>query len=238
MGDFFDEHIIETTSLEDISRTHVVHPIGGYRSISENSVPYTLTFSDYDGVRRAINNYTDTVINLNKMGLNIGRTYEEIMKSLGKEEETKVDVRSIKGNGTHTVYCNNKTDLASKTILLALSALKSRLIYDISPNYVVLGMECRMTPMVKNQLVEASKRLRRYGKKSPIIPNFDEYGNRLPDNIEIDGDKGITVNIVSPEKYGELYLELTATEIPSGVSTTEWNTVGSSSWETFGDLPF
>ncbi|MDE6946249.1 MAG: hypothetical protein K2P14_03580 [Anaeroplasmataceae bacterium] len=35
-------------------------------------------------------------------------------------------------------------------------------------------------------------------------------GNKLPDEIEINGSEGITLKIVDPEKYGTYYLELTA----------------------------
>ena len=36
---------------------------------------------------------------------------------------------------------------------------------------------------------------------------FDEYGNRLSDQINIETLEGMTIQIVDPEHYGEFYLE-------------------------------
>jgi len=64
-----------------------------------------------------------------------------------------------------------------------------------------------MTPSVRRSIVLASKKLDRYGKPRPITARFDEWGNRLPDEIRINGDKGITLKIVNDSTD---YLELEA----------------------------
>lgn len=143
--------------------------------------------------------------------------WEESLKLQGKEEELKVNVISRKSekDNEYIVFCRDILDLSTERILTTLSATKGRLMFDIAPVHVK-EVECKMTPSVKKNIIEASKKLKMYGKKTPIIPSFDEYGNRLPDQLEIGDDRGITVKIVDPEEYGECYLELKATEFPTG----------------------
>lgn len=138
-------------------------------------------------------------------------SWEELMKQLGKEEEGKVNVISKKSTKSdeYIVYCKDETDLSVKRVLTTLSAVKGKLMFDVATIHIK-EIQCKMTPMVKKHIVDASKRSRMYGKKSPIIPSFDEYGNRLPDEIEIGSSKGIVVKIVEPEEYGEMYFELKA----------------------------
>lgn len=138
------------------------------------------------------------------------------MKLLRREEELKVKIDKIQSSreGEHIMTCQNKDDLKQENILVTISAVKGKLMFEIAPIHVK-EIICSMTPQVRANLVAAGKRLRMYGKKAPIIPSFDEYGNRLPDQIEIGDSKGITVNIVDPKEYGELYFELKAMEFPS-----------------------
>lgn len=165
-------------------------------------------------------------------------SWEEMMKKLGKEEEGKVNVISRKSADSreHIVYCEDMLDLSVERVLTTLSAVKGRLMFEIAPIHI-REIQCKMTPTVKKHILEASKKLKMYGKKTPIIPSFDEYGNRLPDEIEIGDSKGILVQIVEPEKYGEVYFELKAIEFdsvmynPNGWNTGTWTAMG-------GDLPF
>lgn len=139
--------------------------------------------------------------------------YEDFMRKIGKEEEAKVNVISKKSvdSDEHIVCCKDMIDLSMERVLTTLSAVKGRLMFEIAPIHIK-EIQCKMTPMVKRHIIDASKKLRMYGKKSPIIPSFDEYGNRLPDEIEIGDSRGITIQIVDPESYGVAYFELKAIE--------------------------
>ena len=161
-------------------------------------------------------------------------SWEEMMKKLGKEEEAKVNVISKKSadKREHIVCCEDKLDLSVERVLTTLSAVKGRLMFEIAPIHIK-EIQCKMTPLVKDHIVSASKKLRRYGKTSPIIASFDEYGNRLPDQIEIGDSRGITVQIVDPESYGMVYFELKAIEFPS----VDYTTSREFSWD-LDDVPF
>ena len=126
----------------------------------------------------------------------------------------------------HMVTCRDKDNLSAENILKNLSAIKGKLMLDIAPIHIK-HIECYMTPTVKDNIVKASKRLKMYGKKRPIIARFDEYGRRLPDEITIDTMEGMTVHIVDPESYGEFYFALRAVEFPTSTyTTTNWGTGG------------
>lgn len=231
MGDFFDEHVYDvsrhTHSFITDPSPYIIDPLSSRVDITRFSSPsleVTYTGSDGSSVMYRREPYS---------GL-IPTSYEEVLKATGREEELKVDIHSKEANRNHIVYCENEKDLSSGNILLTLSAMKGRLMYDIMP-IAIQGLECKMTPAVKQQLIEASKRLRRYGKKSPIIPRFDEYGKRLPDEIEIGDHRGIQISIVDPAYKGNLHLELIAKEFDLVEDTHN------QSWSTYGygdDVPF
>lgn len=149
-------------------------------------------------------------------------SWEEMMTKLGKKEEAEVNVISKKSadKHEHIVLCKDIHDLSVERVLTTLSAVKGRLMYEIAPIHIK-EIQCKMTPLVKTHIVTASKKLRMYGKTSPIIPSFDEYGNRLPDQIEIGDSNGITVQIVDSKSYGEFYFELKAIELPNIGYTTK-----------------
>lgn len=75
-------------------------------------------------------------------------------------------------------------------------------------------IECKMTPAVKENIIKAYRRIGMYGKKTPFVARFDEYGNRLPDEVKIDTLRGVTLKIVDPEEYEPLYLEFTGIANP------------------------
>lgn len=176
--------------------------------------------------------------------------WKEYAKLMGKKEEAEVNVvtKKIVDRGEHIVFCDTILDLLPERILTTLSAAKGKLMFEVAPIHIK-EIQCKMTPNVKNNIIEASKRLKRYGKKCPIIPSFDEYGNRLPDQIEIGDNRGIVVQIVDPKDYGEIYFELKAIEIPRLDYTPDYGldsymigddyktSIKGTTWEV-DDLPF
>ena len=143
--------------------------------------------------------------------------YENLAKKAGflDEEELKVQVEKKKSynKGEHIVACSNEGDLTPDRVLKTLSAVKGRLMMDLAP-VQVKSIECIMTPTVRQNIVTASRKLKMYGKPRPIIASFDEFGKRLPDEIEIGNTSGITLKIVDPKDYGEYYFELKGIEFP------------------------
>ena len=157
-------------------------------------------------------------------------SWRELLKKAEKEAVGDVEVFTKKSDnaGEHIVACNNKYDLTIDRILKTLSAVKGKLMLDVAPIHIK-EIQCKMTPAVRKNIIAASKKLRMYGKKPPIIVRFDEYGNRLPDEIDLETSNGITLTIVEPELYGEFYIELKAIEFSSyyqvnnGYEITSWD---------------
>lgn len=138
---------------------------------------------------------------------------------LDKEDKHKV---SVSKKETHVkderaVVCDDPGDLSVEHILTTLSVAKGQLMMELLPNRVK-KLECSVTPAVKQNIITAGKKLKMYGKEVPIIPHFDEWGNRLPDDIKIGDHSGIILKIVNPEDFGELYYELRATIDPEDVN--------------------
>ena len=131
---------------------------------------------------------------------------------LDKEDESKVSVRKIESHvmDEQAVVCDDPKDLSVERILTTLSVVKGKLMWEVAPRRVE-SLECSITPAVKQNIITASKKLKMYGKEMPIIPHFDEWGTRLPDEIVIGNHSGITLKIVNPEDFGEFYYELKAT---------------------------
>lgn len=161
------------------------------RYLYGTSLRSTITFNDYARVRR---NY-------------------ELGKNLEKEGKFKLNIVSQKsGARTHKVYCDDEADLSIENVLKTLGAMRGRLMLDIMPIRIE-SIECRVTPEIKNRLLNASKKLKMYGKKPPLVVRFDEWGDRLPDEIRTEDGSGIQLKIVDPALYGKLYFELRATEM-------------------------
>lgn len=139
--------------------------------------------------------------------------YADLRKFFESKEGNDVTIIKKQSpiEGEHIVLCNNEQDLSAENVLKTLSAIKGRLMIDVVP-IRIKTVECSITPQVRKNIVTASKRLKMYGKKRPIIARFDEYGNRLPDEIDLGSTHGITLKIIDPEKYGEYYFELKGTE--------------------------
>ena len=119
-----------------------------------------------------------------------------------KVEESRVDMTD---NYRYVVSCSNHSDLSSERILKSLSVMKSRLMMECLP-FRVEHIVCKMSPMVKNNIIKAYRRIEMYGKKTPFIACFDDYGRRLPDEIQIDTIRGMDLKIVDPLVYGDNYL--------------------------------
>ena len=217
--------MIEVTSLQDNIRRYIA-----------TSPATSMTYTDSIGEARSVY-YPPRYWEPYSTTLDRDyRDYKELLKKLGGEEGLKVNIitKESKHKGEHIVICEDKDDLSTEKILKTLSAAKGKLMIDVAPIHIKKVI-CYMTPMVRRNVVTASKRLKMYGKKMPIIARFDEYGNRLPDEIEINGSSGMTLIIVNPEDYGELYFELKAVEFPASIyeySPGSIYTVGSD------DLPF
>lgn len=135
-----------------------------------------------------------------------------VVKDMGvfEEKEVHITMNSYninKNQRAYTVVCSDKKDLSQEHILKSISSIKGKLMMQCAPMRLE-RIECIMTPEVKKNIVQASKKLSMYGKHIPIIARFDDYGRRLPDEIRIDTMKGMIIKIVDPETYGELHFEL------------------------------
>ena len=83
-----------------------------------------------------------------------------------------------------------------------------------------------MTPETKQHIILAGKRLAMFGKKKPIIANFDEFGRRLPDVLNvIEGVKIIIEKDDIGPGVGNNYLCLKG--VYDKDQTTEYYTVDS-----------
>lgn len=162
--------------------------------------------------------------------------YEDLMRKIEKEEEAKVKVNVENFKGKYVCCIKDTPDLLPERILVTLSAVKGRLMMEVAPIHIK-EFQCSMTPAVRKNIIQASKRARMYGKKMPIIARFDEYGRPLPEQIEINDSPGVNLRILDPADYGELYLELVAIEFPSNEYRTvrDWTYTGGFIDE---DIPF
>lgn len=214
-------HTIETTSLGDSQR----------RFITTTHPGTSVTYTGFTGDARTVyyppehwEPYSSTI------------GYEDLMRQLGKEEEAKVKVNVEHFKGKYVCCVKDTPDLLQDRILITLSAVKGRLMMECAPIHIK-EFQCSMTPAVRQNIIQASKRSRMYGKKMPIIARFDEYGNPLPEQIEINDSPGVNLRILDPEDYGELYLELVAIEFPANEYKTvrDWTYTGGFIDE---DIPF
>lgn len=105
----------------------------------------------------------------------------------------------------YAVACSDEHDLSQERVLKSISIMKGKLMMQCLP-YRVDRIECKMTPAVKNNIITAYRKLAMYGKKTPFVARFDEYGRRLPDEIKIDTLRGMNIKIVDALDYGPCYL--------------------------------
>ena len=180
----------------------------------------TVTYTDYENTRRIIHHATREYENYkfnpdtNSFEIDLAEPYineyGEVVRELFSEEdipemkveESRVDMTD---NYRYAVACHNYSDLSPERILKSLSIMKSKLMMECMPIRIE-KIECKMSPMVKTNIINAYRKVSMYGKKTPFVACFDDYGRRLPDEIQIDTIRGMDLKIVDPDVYGENYL--------------------------------
>ena len=180
----------------------------------------TVIHTDYEKTRRIIHHatreYENYKFNPDTSSFEIDsetpyvNEYGEVVRELFSEEdipEMKVEEyrEDSSFNRRYAVACHNYNDLSQERILKTLSVMKSKLMMECMPVHVK-SIECKMSPMVKTNIINAYRKVSMYGKKTPFVAHFDEYGRRLPDEIQIDTIRGMDLKIVDPDVYGENYL--------------------------------
>lgn len=163
--------------------------------------------------------------------LETNRYGEIVCTPYSKEDIPEMKVEEYRednsDNRRYAVACHNYNDLSQERILKTLSIMKSKLMMECMPVHVK-SIECKMSPMVKTNIINAYRKVSMYGKKTPFVARFDEYGRRLPDEIQIDTIRGVDLKIVDPDIYGENYLVFEAI-----IPTHEYKVTNS-----YEDLPF
>lgn len=208
--------IIDTTSLDDTYRRTIVDRHSPYTitrtSTGDTYIDYPYPLTAPTGLSSGYaHHWGSTTIYPGESVIDVP-SWKELMKKREREEVGDVDVMSEEPfKGQHLVKCTNPNDLSVERILKTLSAVKGKLMIDTAV-IRIKNFECKMTPAVKRHIVTASKKLKMYGKKPPIIARFDDYGRPLPDVIDFDTMSGVALEIVDPQDYGEYYLELKAIE--------------------------
>lgn len=131
-----------------------------------------------------------------------------------KEEIPTMDVKKYKEKdplqNRYVISCNNYLDLSQDRILKTLSIMKSKLITECLLKCKINNIKCEMTPTIKDNIIKAYRKITMYGKKTPFVARFDEYGRRLPDEIKIDTIRGMDLKIIDPSIFGENYLSFEA----------------------------
>lgn len=241
MGDFIGPDNVETiTNIDGSIYEKITHPNGNV----ETRVVRPPCYSPYmynNGYGEVVPIISETAAYTHYAGTASSVTswsmqdYADLRKFFESEEERSVNIvrKESYNSGEHIVACCDEKDLSIENILKTLSAIKGKLMIDVAPIHIKT-IECSITPQVRQNIVTASKKLKMYGKKRPIIARFDEYGNRLPDEIDLGTSQGITLKIVDPEKYGRFYFELRGIEFPRIEPTFEFEP----SFIDEDDLPF
>ena len=123
-------------------------------------------------------------------------------------EEIPNMITSSSEHGLYIVTCQTEKDLTVDKILRTMELMEAKLEIDCAA-IMVKEIICEMSPETKDNLIRASKRLTMFGKKKPILARFDEYGNRLPDMIQLNKTTpGIILSIVNPSIYGDHFLSM------------------------------
>ena len=179
----------------------------------------SVTYADYENLRRTL---TDGVVyknykfnpEINAFDIDLDVPYMDkngvpIANGYSKEDIPEMNIEEYGDeksfNHRYAVACHNYADLSQERILKSISVMKSKLMMQCLP-YRVDRIECKMSPMVKTNMINAYRRVNMYGKKTPFVACFDEYGRRLPDEVKIDTIRGMDIKIVDPATYGNNYL--------------------------------
>lgn len=111
-------------------------------------------------------------------------------------------------NDTYVISCKDAEALSPYTILKSVNLIKARMEERCS-SYIVESVECEMTPKIRENISMAYKRAKSFGKENRIlIARFDEFGNRLPDEMNLGiGPRlfHVSVNITEPKNEEEYY---------------------------------
>lgn len=194
---FFESpYTINTTSLDDKYTNHVVYrPATTWASSTTLSTNAWYTYDPYS---------RDLVDKIDLYSRDLVDKTDPLIK--------EVHTVGVDNDDECKIICEDPIQLSQENILKYLPAFKGKLMLQVAP-IQVKRIECDMTPAVKNNIVRAYKKLQMYGKTPPIIPRFDEYGNRLSDKINIDAIEGTEIHIIDPEEYGEYYFSLKAIKL-------------------------
>ena len=180
----------------------------------------SVTYTDYENINSALTNgivYKNYKFNpeINAFDIDMDMPYiDENGVPIAKNGFSKEDIPEMKveesrvdmtDNYRYAVACHNHSDLSPERILKSLSIMKSKLMIECMP-IGIEKIECKMSPMVKTNIINAYRKVSMYGKKTPFVACFDDYGRRLPDEIQIDTIRGMDLKIVDPKIYGDNYL--------------------------------
>lgn len=136
------------------------------------------------------------------------KNYFSIKKLIEEDKELNIMERKecFEDKTNYIISCEDETNLDQNHVLKTISSMKAKLFMMCLPIHVEY-IECKMTSQVKQNIIIAYKKLHMYGKKLPFIARFDEYGKRLSDEVKIETLKGMNIQIVDSEDYGDFYLE-------------------------------
>ena len=222
---------IDITSLTDTQKRYLTTTTTSLTN-TYGYGPYTVTQEGDTWVYSPSITYGPEWVNSTTINHISYPSVEELQEKWLKEVigDLKIYNKETNNKLEHIVYCDNDYDLSVDRVLKVLSALKGEIMLDIAPIHIK-ELECSITPTVRKNIVMASKKLNMYGKKRPIISQYDEWGNPLPDEIDLGTEQGVTLKIVDPKEYGEYYFELKAIEFPSVdyITKSDWSDL---------DLPF
>lgn len=142
----------------------------------------------------------------NSVSIDLPNLYHQ---GISEEDIPEMKIEEYKDDKYHNrryaVACHCESDLSQERILKSISIMKSKLMMQCAP-YRVENIKCEMTPAVKANMINAYRRVNMFGKKTPFVACFDEYGRRLPDEVKIDTIRGMDIKIVDPTENGGSYL--------------------------------
>ena len=144
--------------------------------------------------------------------INISGLSDDMTDFIYTKKEELPDMAVIKEADGRTmsktckVNCRNIEDLSPERIFKTLSIMKTKLHIECIP-HKINKITCKMTPEVRKNLIYAYRKQCMFGKATPFVARFDEYGRRLEDDVRIETLHGMTIEIVDPTLYGIHYLD-------------------------------
>lgn len=180
--------------------------------VSHGGTPINNISKDFTGYAVGDPDFTEDIIfsvdGETRVYNSLYKNYFSIEKAI--EEDTELNVMERKecfeDKTNYIISCEDETNLDQNHVLKTISSMKTKLFMMCLPIHVEY-IECKMTSQVRQNIIIAYKKLHMYGKKLPFIARFDEYGKRLSDEVKIETLKGMNIQIVDSEDYGDFYLE-------------------------------